>query len=205
MNSHNGSIIKTIWVSGLSSAGKTTLARLVIQKLQENSYPCLLIDGNETRNLFDNKYGFDPQSRRKQTRRMKSLALWVIRQKIIPVVAMIHPFEDDRIKCRAEIPGYYEVYLKCDINECIRRDKKNVYMPVIKGEKKYVVGLDIKYDEQKNADLTLESDKLSPDELLTRLWDDILDRLFDNRLEKSLFPRQNSEMPDQMDTSIMKN
>jgi|TARA_Y100000031_G_scaffold153590_1_gene199162 adenylylsulfate kinase-like enzyme len=186
--------IKAIWISGLSSAGKTTLARLVIKRLQEKGYPCLLIDGNETRNLFDNRFGFDPISRRKQTRRMKSLAMWVIRQKIIPVVAMIHPFEDDRVKCRKEIPGYHEVFLNCDINECIRRDKKNVYMPVIKGEKKFVVGLDIPYEEQKNADLILESDQYSPEVLLGLLWDNIKDKLYDNRLTDSLFP-QNSNQP----------
>ena len=186
--------IKTIWISGLSSAGKTTLARLVIKRLQENGYPCLLIDGNETRNLFDNKFGFDPSSRRKQTRRMKSLAMWVIPQKIIPVVAMIHPFEDDRVKCRNELPGYYEVFLKCDINECIRRDTKNVYMPVIKGKKKFVVGLDIPYDEQKNADLILESDQHPTEELIDLLWDDVENKLNDNRLTDSLFP-QNATKP----------
>ena len=176
--------IKTIWISGLSSAGKTTLARMVVKRLQEHGYPCLLIDGNETRNLFEHKFGFDPKSRRKQTRRMMNLTLWVIRQKIIPVVAMIHPFEDDRVKCRKEIPRYYEAHLKCDINECIQRDEKNVYLPVIQGKKHFVVGLDIPYDEQKNADLILESDKLKPEELLESLWNDVSARLFDNRLDK---------------------
>ncbi len=176
--------IKTIWLMGLSSAGKTTLARMVVKKLQENGYPCILIDGNETRNLFDNKYGFDPDSRRKQTKRVKNLALWVIKQNIIPVVAIIHPFEDDRLKCRSELPDYYEVHLKCDINECIKRDKKNVYMPVIRKEKEHVVGLDIPYDEPMNSDVKYDSDKSSPEDLLMSLWNEISEKLFNNRLEK---------------------
>ena len=174
--------IKTIWLCGLSSAGKTTLARLVINRLQENGYPCLLIDGNETRNLFNNKYGFDPKSRIKQTQRMKSLVMWILNQNIIPVVAMIHPFEDDRLRCRQEIEGYFEVFLSCPINECVQRDEKNVYLPVIKGDKKHVVGLDIPYDEHGNADLKLESDKYPSEELIDILWNDISDRIFDNRL-----------------------
>lgn len=176
--------IKTVWISGLSSAGKTTLARLVVKRLQEYGYPCLLIDGHETRDLFEPKFGFDPMSRRKQTRRMMNLTQWVTKQKVIPVVAMIHPFEDDRIKCRKEIPNYYEAHLKCDIDECIRRDSKDIYFSGIQGNKRYVVGLDIPYDEQSNADLILESDKFTPEELLELLWNDISARLFDNRLDK---------------------
>ena len=126
MNDNPGRI-KTIWISGLSSTGKTTLSKLIVKRLRENGYPCLLIDGNETRDLFKPKLGFDPISRRKQTKRIMNLARWVIKQKIIPVIAIIHPFENDRIKCRKEIPLYYEAHLKCNIEECIRRDQKNVY------------------------------------------------------------------------------
>ena len=178
MNDFTGKI-KTIWISGLSSAGKTSLARRVVNRLQENSHPCLLIDGNETRDIFQPKLGFDPISRRKQTKRMMNLATWVIKQRIIPVVAMIHPFEDDRIKCLKEIPGYYETHLKCNIDECIRRDKKNVY-----SSKSFIVGMDIPYEEPVSADHILESDKLNPEELLELLWSDVSARLYDNRLDK---------------------
>ena len=178
MNDFTGKI-KTIWISGLSNAGKTSLARKVVNRLQENSYPCLLIDGNETRDIFQPKLGFDLISRRKQTKRMMNLAKWVIKQRIIPVVAMIHPFEDDRIKCLKEIPGYYETHLKCNIDECIRRDEKNVY-----SGKSFIVGMDIPYEEPVSADHILESDKLNPEELLELLWSDVSARLYDNRLDK---------------------
>jgi adenylylsulfate kinase-like enzyme len=174
--------IKTIWIIGLSSSGKTTLARLLIKKLQENGYPCLIIDGSEARNLFDTKLGFDPESRRKQTTRIRNLALWATGQKIIPVVALIHPFEDDRIKCRKELEGYCEVYLKCDLAECIKRDDKNVYAPAIEGREKFVVGLDIPYDEPVDVELILDSDKLSPDALLDILWQNLKNHLYNNRL-----------------------
>jgi len=173
--------IKTIWVSGLSSSGKTTLAQLIVKKLKNNGYPALLIDGNETRDLFKPKLGFDPMSRRKQTNRVKDLAIWVIKQNIIPVVAIIHPFEDDRWKCRNGIPNYYEVYLKCDIEECVRRDNKGVYLQGIKGNKCHIVGLDIIYEDQKNADLILESDKYKPDQLLEFLWGKVSKIIYNNR------------------------
>jgi adenylylsulfate kinase-like enzyme len=178
MNDFKGRI-KTLWISGISSAGKTTLARQVINRLQENSYPCLLIDGNETRDIFQPTLGFDPVSRRKQTKRIMNLATWVIKQKIIPVVAMIHPFEEDRIKCLKEIPGYYETHLKCNLDECIRRDQKKVY-----SNKSFIVGMDIPYEEPVSANNILESDKLKPEQLLELLWSDVSASLYDNRLDK---------------------
>ena len=75
--------VKTIWISGLASAGKTSLARQVVNRLQENSYPCILVDGKETRDVFQPKFGYDPVSRRKQTKRMINLATWIIKQRII--------------------------------------------------------------------------------------------------------------------------
>ena len=175
--------IKTVWIIGLSASGKTTLARLLIKRLQENGHPCVIIDGSEARDLFENKLGFDPESRRKQTARIRNLAQWAISQRIIPVVAMIHPFEDDRRKCRAEIPGYYEVYLECPLEECMRRDDKNVYGPAVAGTVANVVGLDIPYDDPATVELRLHSDRQTPEALLETLWTTIRDRLIDNRLD----------------------
>lgn len=176
-------LIRSIWIVGLSSSGKTTLARLLVDRLKKHGYPCLLLDGNETRNLFDNKYGFDEASRRKQTRRISSLARWVAKQDSIPVVAIIHPFEDDRLRCRADIPGYFEVYLKCSLKVCIERDQKNVYLPVIKKEKEFVVGLDITYDEPSQLAFTVDSENLLAEQCLEVLWREIEGKLVDNRLK----------------------
>ena len=84
--------------------------------------------------------------------------------------------------CKKEIPGYFEVYLKCSLKECIRRDKKNVYLPVIQQEKENVIGLDIKYDEPSEPMITLDSETSSAEECLQTLWQDISGNLFDNRL-----------------------
>jgi len=184
MNDNSLQVVKTLWITGLACSGKTTLARLIVTKLKNNGYPCFLIDGKETREkeLHTNKLGFDPQSRREQTRRISNLVKWTISQDILPVVTIINPFEDDRVKIRREIPGYFEVYLKCNLDECAKRDKNNLYAPAIRGEKRFVVGVDIQFEEHKHSDLILESDKLHPEKLLELLWDHVNNRLYDNRL-----------------------
>jgi adenylyl-sulfate kinase len=161
----------SIWIMGLSAAGKSTLAGLLSERLRQEGYPCMLLDGEEVRRIFDERLGYDEASRRKQTQRIVRLTRWVSDQGILPVVAIIHPFEDDRADCRATLDGYFEVYLKCPLEACVLRDAKNVYQPAIDGTAKDVVGVDIPYDPPTQSDLVLESDKLSPGELLDILWE----------------------------------
>jgi adenylyl-sulfate kinase len=161
----------SIWIMGLSAAGKSTLAGLLSERLRQEGYPCMLLDGEEVRRIFDEKLGYDEASRRKQTQRIVRLTRWISDQGILPVVAIIHPFEDDRADCRATLDGYFEVYLKCPLEACVLRDAKNVYQPAIDGTAKDVVGIDIPYDPPTQSDLVLESDKLSPGELLDILWE----------------------------------
>ena len=161
----------SIWIMGLSASGKSTLAGLLSDRLRREGYPCMLLDGEEVRRIFDERLGYDVASRRKQTRRILRLTRWISDQGILPVVAIIHPFEDDRLNCRATLDGYFEVYLKCPLEACVLRDAKKVYQPALDGTAMDVVGVDIPYDPPAQSDLVLESDRLLPDELLDLLWE----------------------------------
>lgn len=160
----------SIWIIGLSSAGKSTLAKLLVEKLRDNDYPCMLIDGDEVRAIFNDRLGYDPDSRRKQTQRILALTQWVSGHGILPIVAIIHPFEDDRQRCRETLDGYVEVYLDCALAECMKRDRKNVYAHALEGKAKDVVGVDIPYDKPEHADIVLDSAHLSEDAMLEKLW-----------------------------------
>ena len=169
--------ISSIWIIGLSSAGKSTIAKRLADRLQTIGRASVIVDGTEIRDLFDKKLGYDPQSRRKQTDRIKKLASWISGNGVLPIVAIIHPFEDDREVCRREMPGYFEIFLDCDIKTLTARDNKNLYMPAVKGEKKHVVGIDIPYEQPKNADLVIDSANSDADEILELIWTKVLPHL----------------------------
>ena len=138
----------------------------------------MLLDGDQIRSIFPERLGYDSASRRKQTERVLRLVKWVSEQGILPIVAIIHPFEDDRLRCRSELPGYFEVYLKCDLGTCMERDestRKHVY-PWTREErdqKSDIVGIDIEFDEPAHSDLILESAQLDPDSMLETLWQQV--------------------------------
>lgn len=157
---------RSIWIIGKPCAGKTTLAKLLCERLRNDGQPCILLDGDEVRDVFENKLGFDPASRRKQTGRIRKLVNLIGGGGVLPVVAIIHPFEDDRAQCRRDFSGYFEVALTCDMKELIRRDSKKLYLPALQGKKRHVVGVDIPFDDPDTADLIIESDRFSPEEML---------------------------------------
>ena len=175
--------IGTVCAMGLSSAGKSALARLLVGRFRGCGFACALIDGDEVRNLFDEGYGYDPESRRAQSRRLLKLARWIEHEQIIPVVAMIHPFEDDRLLFRERLHNYYQIYLECDVEECTRRDsrdRKGVYSLAERTDTPQVVGLDIPFEPVHSADIVLNSKDRSTEELVEVLWED---------LQKSFFPK----------------
>ena len=161
--------VPAVFVIGLSSAGKSTVSRLLIDRLRRDGHASILLDGDHVRTVFASGLGYDRESRRLQTERVLKLARLTSEQGIIPVAAIIHPFEDDRAKCRVALPGYFEAYLRCDINICRSRDTKNVY-PGNNGQAKNVVGLDIRYEEPINASLVLDSANTAPADLADTIY-----------------------------------
>ena len=170
----------SVWIIGLSASGKSTLSRLLVKKLRENGYPCLLLDGDEVRAIFHDRLGYDPEARREQTQRIVRLTRWASSQGILPVVAVIHPFEADRRKCRETLPGYFEVHLDCDVSVCAQRDTKNIYRPAFEGRAANVVGVDIPYDKPEHPDLVLKSAGTPPEDMRDALWE---------RLAREVLPR----------------
>lgn len=153
----------SIWIIGPSAAGKTTISKIVYEKIKKKVPNLVLVDGDKIRNLYENNLGYDKISRSKQTYRYINLVKWLMNSDISTIVAVISPFQKDREVCKKEINNYFEIFLDSSLEERIKRDKKNLYLPAIKGEKKFVIDVDIPFEKPIKNDLEINTEKKTPD------------------------------------------
>jgi adenylylsulfate kinase-like enzyme len=151
----------TIWLIGPSASGKSTIAKELYDKIQNKVSKVIILDGDNIRDLFDNRYGYDATSRSKVTKRYIKLVKWLESFQISSIVSVISPFEKDRLECKESLIGYKQIYLKCSMENRMLRDKKNLYKPALEGLKKDVIDVDIPFDQSSINDLVIETDKYS--------------------------------------------
>jgi len=149
----------TIWLIGPSASGKSTIAKELYIKIQSKVSKVIILDGDNIRDLFDNRYGYDATSRSKVTKRYIKLVKWLESFQISSIVSVISPFEKDRLECKESLIGYKQIYLKCSMENRLLRDKKNLYKPALEGLKKDVIDVDIPFDQSSINDLVIETDK----------------------------------------------
>ena len=159
----------SIWIIGPSAVGKTTVSKIFYNQLKIKNDKLILIDGDQIRSLYENNLGYDPISRSKNTHRYINLVKWLTKHEISSIVAVISPFEKDREFCRKEIKNYKQIYLNCSLDERIKRDKKKLYAPALKGEKKHVVDVDIPFDLPKKSELSIDTEKKRPGSIVEEI------------------------------------
>ena len=159
----------SLWVIGPSASGKTTVSEKLFNKLKKNYKNLVHLDGDHARKIFLNESGYDPVSRSKNIKKYMSIVNWLNSFGISVIVAVINAFEKDRSFCREELTNYKEVYLKCSIEERIKRDKKKLYLPALNGKKKHVVDVDIPFEKPIKAELTIDTENSTPEEISKKI------------------------------------
>lgn len=142
------------WITGLSGAGKTTVGRLWYEELKRSGVPAVFLDGDELRQVFGDDLGFTPEDRRKSAMRNARLCALLARQGLTAVCCTISMFDAVREWNRANIPGYFEVYVKVSMETLCRRDQKGLYSQ----RDRDVAGVHFQVEEPKHPDLVLEND-----------------------------------------------
>lgn len=156
--------------TGLAGAGKTTIGGLFYQKLRERKCNVFLADGDQTRSIFG-RSGYSTEARKDAARRGFRLWRELAEQGIDVVVCSIAMYDEIRTWNRENIENYKEIYIKVTRETLYTRDQKGLYTT----GRKEVVGVDLPYDEPKNADVMIENDgQEKPEEIVSRLQ-----RLFD--------------------------
>ncbi len=146
-----------IWMIGLSRAGKTTLSKLLYDKLKPKVNNLVLLDGDIVRELFRNDVDHTIEGRRKNAERLSHLSKFLSDQNIHVVAAVLSIFPEWQAWNRENMENYQEVYIKASIDVLEKRDTNNLYAQAKSGKMKNVVGVDIPFPEPENPDLVIEN------------------------------------------------
>ena len=152
-----------LWLTGLPSAGKSTLAHEIEYQLFQKGCSAYVLDGDNIRHRLNGDLGFSPVDRKENIRRIGEVANLFADAGVIVLAAFISPYREDRSQARAlNKPGrFIEVYCKCSVEACVERDPKGLYKKSKKGEIKQFTGIDAPYEEPETPELVVETDKYS--------------------------------------------
>ncbi|WP_246066767.1 adenylyl-sulfate kinase [Paenibacillus koleovorans] len=161
LNGHRSGIL---WLTGLSGAGKSTLAYELEKQLHGRGCRTYVLDGDNVRHGLNRNLGFSPEDRSENIRRVAEVAKLFVDAGFIAIVALISPVRLDRQAARAlfQEGEFLEVYVKCPIEECERRDPKGLYKKARAGELKGFTGIDAPYEPPLKPEIVVESSRHSP-------------------------------------------
>src|SRR4051794_12204825 len=153
----------TVWMTGLSGSGKSTIAVLLEQMLISRGKLAYRLDGDNVRHGLNKNLGFSAEDRAENIRRIGEVAKLFTDAGVITIASFISPYRRDRDAVRAMMPpgDFVEVYVKASIAAAERRDPKGLYKKARAGEIKGFTGIDDPYEEPEQAEVVLETEKQS--------------------------------------------
>ena len=162
----------TIWLSGLPCSGKTSIAEKLESKLKEMNYLVARLDGDDTRKGLNSDLAFSPEDRKENLRRVAHVADLFNKKGIFVLASFIAPMEENREMIKSIVGNFNLVFVKCRIEECVRRDVKGMYALAKSGELRGFTGISAPYEEPENADLVLDTENLDIDSCVSKIIDE---------------------------------
>jgi len=166
----------TLWFTGLSGAGKTTIAHLVGPELDRRGHIVEYLDGDTVRTHLSKGLGFSKEDRDAHIERVGWVASRLTRHGAAVIAAAISPYDETRRRARAmveEFGPFVEVFTKASVDECARRDVKGLYAKAFAGEIKGFTGVDDPYEVPTDAEIVIDTEAHEPEEsarlIVTRL------------------------------------
>ena len=160
----------TIWFTGLSGAGKTTISHHVSDELTERGCKLEILDGDVVRENLSKGLGFSKEDRDTNIRRIAFVADLLSRNGVPVITAAISPYREIRDEARAMMGDrFIEVYVEASVDACAERDVKGLYKKAFAGEIKEFTGVSDPYEEPLNPEVTLKTEEESPEESAARL------------------------------------
>lgn len=171
-----------IWFTGLSGAGKSTVANALSVKLHNNSYFTYLLDGDNLRHGLNSNLGFSKEDRVENIRRVKEVANLFADAGVIILATFISPFREDRNSVRELLEDrFVEVFVDCDLEVCEDRDPKGLYKKARTGLIKDFTGIDSPYEKPEKPEITINTHKSTIDQCVQQIIDYLKERRYLNR------------------------
>ena len=169
----------TIWLTGLSASGKSTLAYELERRLHSLGHASYVLDGDNVRHGLNRDLGFSHESRKENIRRIAEVAKLFNDAGIVMITAFISPYRDDRALAR-DILGparFIETYIAADISVCEQRDPRGLYHKARSGEIPDFTGISAPYEAPDNPTIELDTGLLTVEQCMSKLLDSVLPRL----------------------------
>ncbi len=161
----------TIWMTGLPCSGKSTLSLVLKERLHGRDFSHVeIFDGDEVRSHLSSELGFSKKDRDTHVLRVGFLNHLLNRNGVPTITAVISPYRKIRRQVREQIENFVEVYVKCPVEECARRDVKGMYAKAFSGEIKNFTGVSDPYEEPENPDVVVETDQETVEESADKVF-----------------------------------
>ena len=163
LNGHKGC---TVWLTGLSGSGKSTIAVDLEKRLCERGVRAYILDGDNIRHGLNKNLGFSPEDRTENIRRIGEVAKLFTDAGTVTITAFISPYRADRDQVRALMKGgdFIEVHVDCPVEVCEQRDVKGLYKKARAGEIKEFTGISAPYEAPNSPELTIKTSQQSVEE-----------------------------------------
>ncbi|HXX81917.1 MAG TPA: adenylyl-sulfate kinase [Thermodesulfovibrionales bacterium] len=170
LNKHKSGLV---WFTGLAASGKSTIAHAVEKELYDKGIRTYVLDGDNVRHGLNSNLGFSPEDRKENIRRIGEMARLMADAGIVVFTAFISPYREDRDTVRKLFAGdhFYEVFVKCSLEECERRDPKGLYKKARAGIIKNYTGISLPYEEPLAPELVVDTELLTIEESVNQVID----------------------------------
>lgn len=190
----------TVWFTGLSGAGKTTISQVVEKVLTTEGYKVETLDGDVVRQFLTKDLGFSKADRDENLRRIGFVANLLTRNGVIVLVSTISPYREIRAEMRKNIGQFIEVYVNASIETCEKRDVKGLYRKARAGEIKNFTGINDPYEPPLNPEVTCYTERESVDEsaahviqyVKQRMQQNLKSKIIQHNFMQKLFKKRNS-------------
>lgn len=161
----------TIWFTGLSGAGKSTVSEILVKRLKTHGLKVEVLDGDVVRTHLSKGLTFSKEDRDINIRRIGWVCEVLSRNGVCAIAAAISPYREIRDEVRSKIPNFVEVYMSVPISVLAERDVKGLYKKALAGEIKNFTGVDDPYEPPLNPEVTCFSDGTeTPEQSAEKIW-----------------------------------